>query len=87
MSTAIHRRLVAVAGAAALCVAVAAPGAALADRGGVPHNGKEKKEKKECPSQSKGKGTKKSLADLPSQAQDNSGKKCGFHKGNSNNSV
>jgi hypothetical protein len=73
MSTALRRRLVALAGAAALCVAVAVPGAALADRGGNPHN----PHLKPCPSKSKGHGPKKS-------APNDKGKKCGFNRGNSN---
>jgi hypothetical protein len=73
MPTALRRRLVALAGAAALSVAVAVPGAALADRGGVPHN----PHMKPCPSKSKGNGPKK-------DAPNDKGKKCGFHRGNSN---
>jgi hypothetical protein len=45
----------------------------VADQGGVPNSNSK-------PCKSKGKGTKKSLTDLPQQAQ-GKGKKCGFHKG------
>ena len=56
----------------------------VADVGGVPHNGKQKKEKQhknngqnhQCPTWSNGKGVQ---VDLPNQAQNGQGLKCGFH--------
>jgi hypothetical protein len=67
VSTAFRRKLVALVGAAALCVAV--PGAALADQGGVPHS------TKPCKSKANGNGPKK-------DAPNTKGKKCGFKKHN-----
>jgi hypothetical protein len=74
MSTALRRRLVALAGAVALCVAVAAPGAALADRGGQPNENA--KECKSLPSQAKAKGPKKAHQGKGKSA--GKGKRCGF---------
>jgi hypothetical protein len=71
--TAFRRRLVALVGAAALCVAV--PGAALADQGGVPNENTTKP----CPTtkaHTKAKGPKKPHAGNGKSA--GKGKKCGF---------
>jgi hypothetical protein len=70
MSTAFRRRLVAFVSVAAVCVAV--PGAALADRGGVPNGNA--KACKSLPSQAKAQGPKKF------QPTNNKGKKCGLHR-------
>ena len=67
MATQFGRKLVALATAAALALAL--PTAALGDRGGVPHS------TKPCPSKSKGKGPKKA-------APNGKGKKCGFNRVN-----
>ena len=70
MSAAARRRLVVFATAAAMCATV--PGAALADRGGVPNE--HAKACKPLPSQAKAKGPKKF------QPTNNKGKKCGLHR-------
>jgi hypothetical protein len=70
MSAAVRRRLVVFATAAAVCATV--PGAALADRGGVPNE--HAKACKSLPSQAKAKGPKKF------QPKNNNGKKCGLHR-------
>ena len=62
-----------------LGVAAAFPVMSSADRGGKPHSNNGNNHGKACPGKGKGKGPKKSLSDLPSQARDK-GKKCGFHK-------
>jgi hypothetical protein len=66
-----------------LGVAAAFPVLSSADQGGKPHpgsHGKGKQQKQnghQCRSLDKGKGTKKDISDLPSQAQ-GKGLKCGF---------
>jgi hypothetical protein len=75
VSTAFRRRLVALVGAAALCVAV--PGAALADQGGTPHN---EKTCKNLPTQSKSHDNKPKKAHKANNGEGN-GRKCGFKKG------
>ncbi|HEY6671296.1 MAG TPA: hypothetical protein VIZ91_02220 [Solirubrobacterales bacterium] len=61
-----------------LGVATAFPVLSSADKGGVPNSHSKKAKKvKICPT--KGKGTKKDISDLPSQAQEK-GNKCGFNK-------
>jgi hypothetical protein len=68
-----------------LGVAAAFPVLGSADQGGTPHpgsHGKGKQQKQnshECRSLDKGKGTKKDISNLPSQAQ-LKGLKCGFKK-------
>jgi hypothetical protein len=74
MSTAFHRRFVALVSAAALCVAVAVPGAALADPGGQPNANA--KACKSLPSQAKAKGPKKAHQGRGNSA--GKGKRCGF---------
>jgi hypothetical protein len=75
MSTAFRRRLVALVGAAALCVAV--PGAAVADSGGEPNDNA--KDCKSLPSQSKSHDKKPKKAHKSNNG-DRNGKKCGFDK-------
>ena len=70
MSTAVRRRLIVFATAAAVCATV--PGAALADRDGVPNDNA--KACKPLPPQAKAKGPKKF------QPNNNKGKKCGLHR-------
>jgi hypothetical protein len=74
MSTAFRRRFVALVGATALCVAVAAPGPALAVRGGQPSPNA--KACKSLPSQAKAKGPKKAHQGKGKSA--GKGKRCGF---------
>ena len=77
MSTAIRRRLVALAGAAALSVAVAAPGAALAVEGGVPSDGNGHSKACKNSGKSQGKGPK---ANENRKAKMDKGDKCGLHR-------
>jgi hypothetical protein len=72
VSTAFRRRLVALVGAAALCVAV--PGAALAVQGG--HPSPNAKACKSLPTQAKAKGPKKAHQGKGKSA--GKGKRCGF---------